>query len=113
MSDLNLIINTNQNNKFEEQEESPASKITSLNLNWMNLPGITEENEVRNKHNKGSYWCAKSEEKLDGAFICRIHIDFISENPRNWHHGAGIIKVEDYKISYYTHSCLFLSSGVF
>ena len=117
ISDLNLIINhiTNENKKVEDNEESPASKVTSLNLNWINVPGITNENQVSNKICSGSYWCAKTEEVLDGAFICRIQIEFISENPPDWHHGAGIIKANKDSImeSYYSYSCLFLSSGIF
>ena len=110
-----LLTNLESTNKTEEKdEESPASKITSLNLNWIPVENATNGNEVKNASIKSSYWCVKSEEVLDGAFICRILVEHIT-GTSDWHHGAGIIKYDKDTImdSYYSHSCLFLSSGIF
>ena len=118
ISDLTNIINhlESNNKKTEEiEEESPASKKTSLNLNWISVEGATNFNEVTNvyKIGAGSYWRVKSEEVLDGPFICRILVEHVGDGG-SWNHGAGIIKPESEDLeSYYSHSCLFLSNGYF
>jgi len=114
ISDLTNIINhlESNNKKTEEiEEESPASKITSLNLNWIPVEGATNFNEVKNVYKTGSYWCVKSEEVLDGPFICRILAEHVGDGG-TWSHGVGIVKAEFESMeSYYSYSCLFLSNG--
>jgi len=120
VNDLALIINNlsendknDKNEEHEEHDESPASKINSLNLNWKQVYGATDGNEVKNIPYGGSYWRVKSEEVLDGPFICRILVEKINCND-TWHHGAGIIKYDqDIMEAYYNQSCLYLSSGHF
>jgi len=119
VTDLTLIINNMSDpeiNKIEEKEDaSPASIKRNLNLNWIPInSNTTDENIVKNsKQTVGSYWCARSEEVLDGAFICRILVGNIGDTP-DWHHHAGIIKHDKYSAgSYYVDACLMLSSGIF
>jgi len=59
-----------------------------------------------------SYWFAKGQQVLDGAFICKILVENIEDTP-NWQHNAGIIRHDKYTASYYVDSCGMLSSGIF
>jgi len=118
VDDLNLVIekltSSSTENKIEEKDdESPASIKRCLNLNWIPRNGATEENLVSNTNQSGSYWCVKSEEILDGAFICKILIEHIGNTP-DWHHQAGVtIFDKDTSGQHYMDGCLFLSSGIF
>ena len=85
ISDLHLIIEKVSIEQKEveitsdvDNEESPASKITSLNLNWRphNSDNI-EFNRIIFKKNytNGSYHCIRSEQILDKPFLGKITID--------------------------------------
>jgi len=120
VNDIQLLLNSIANEKelLElKEDESPASKITMLSLNWANEGLSTRFNEVRNKIQQGKiYWVARSEEVLDGAFTCKILVENISEITRDnlFFHSAGIIR-HDKNVNdsgYYAYACcLFLSNG--
>jgi len=62
-------------------------------------------------YKSGSYWCVKSEEVLDGPFICRILAEIVGDRG-TWTHGAGVIRAEfEGMEGYYNKSCIFLSNG--
>ena len=85
-----------------------------LSLNWLDEGKSTKFNEVSNKkQNLLNYWLARSEEILDGAFMCRILVENIADN-KDWHHGAGLIKFDknvDENGFYGYASILFMSNG--
>jgi len=120
VNDIQLLLNSIAKEKEQSEhkdDESPASKITMLSLNWADEGLSTHFNEVRNKRQQvQNYWVARSEEILDGAFTCKILVENISETSRNnqFYHGAGIIQ-HDKNVSergYYAYACcLFLSNG--
>ena len=116
VNDISSVIDAISSNekKEEENEASPASIRKQLNLNWVPKEDVVEGNSVVNARlSEGSYWCAKSEEVLDGAFICRILVEYIGD-VYDWHHQAGIIMHDQYTPGeYYVNSALFLSSGIF
>ena len=124
VNDIQLVLNNitkeNKDNLKEliesKENESPASKITMLSLNWLDEGKSTKCNEVRNKrHNINNYWLARSEEILDGAFMCKILVENITGN-KDWHHGAGLIKFDKNvnENGFYGYaSILFMSSSKF
>ena len=109
---IEKLTSSGTENKIEEKEnESQASIKRCLNLNWIPRQGATEDNLVSNTYQTGSYWCVKSEEILDGAFIFKILIEHIGDTP-DWRHQAGIT-IFDKEGKHYKDGCFFLSSGIF
>jgi len=106
-------ISTTTKELKEDEEESPASKVTMLNLNWM-PDSQSEGNIVRNNATKGSsYWIVKSEELLDGPFVCKIVVVKIQLTNGYWDHSAGIIKENQNNSegTYYNDSLVYQSNG--
>ena len=113
---IEKITSNRKESKEDEQyddQESPASKVTMLNLNWM-PDSQSEGNIVRNNATKGSsYWIVKSEELLDGPFVCKIVVVKIQLTNGYWDHSAGIIKENQNNSegTYYNDSLVYQSNG--
>ena len=101
-----------QSEKEKDTEESPASIIRSLNLNWIS-DSSTDGNLVTS--NKGSsYWCVESEQVLEGPFISKVEIEQFTRNQYYWNHMFGIIRNNKISFdmgSYYNNAILISSNG--
>jgi len=117
LEEIQVVINSisiHDAIKEDNDNESPASKIKMLSLNWIDDGYSTKLNEVINeRQNVKNYWLARSEEVLDGAFLCKILVENITHNSA-FNHGAGILK-HDLNVNndgFYAYACcLYLSNG--
>ena len=109
---IEKISSTTKESK-EDEEESPASKVTMLNLSWMRDSQV-EGNFLRINTTKScSYWIVKSEEVLDWPFVCKIVVVNIQSTTGYWNHSAGIIKENQINSddTYYNDSLVYQSNG--
>ena len=89
------------------EEESPAGKQRSLNINWISCEATNGNQITSNKpsNQDGYYWCVKSEEVLTGSFICKVQVDNIASNDY-WNHTFGIVKEASLKRGDYYYNCI-------
>jgi len=117
IEDLTAIINkvSETEEKKEVEEESPASIVRSLNLNWKDHPSCEGNLVTDNYAESGSYWYVESEQVLDGPFLCKVEIEEFSSLCFYWHHMFGIIRVNNRestsKDNYYKDCIIMSSSG--
>jgi len=113
---IDFISSNEKKNEETKEEESPASIVRMLNLNWMPNDAVEHNVITTNNHtdNSASYWCVVSEETLNGSFLSKVNIEKIeNRNPSYWRHNFGIIR-KDRKATdneYYNDSITFQSNG--
>ena len=114
IDDLTIIIDkisTTETNVVDE--ESPASKINSLNLNWVSHPSCEGNLVINNHTNQSSYWCVEGEQILDGAFLCKVEVEEFNGTGGCWNHNFGIIRENkiNFSQSNYYNNCILIASN--